>query len=90
MTNQWGGRYHYLRLELCSASRNFIEYVANGVLDQIGLEGSTRSRSLGRYHYLSYLGNQAIRLGEWIYESSDDLCLTRKRDVWERARNDAS
>lgn len=83
----WLGRYQYLKVELVSASYSFIEWINHKISTLAGLRGTTRSRSLGRYHYLSYGGHQSIDLGTWLYYSSDVLALSRKRIIWEQMRN---
>lgn len=39
VTNSFEGRYHYLRAELCSASKAFLEWIQASVADQIGVAG---------------------------------------------------
>lgn len=80
----WLGRYQYLKVELVSASYSFIEWTNHKISTLEGLRGTTRSRSLGRYHYLSFSGRQAIDLGTWLYYSSNVLALSRKRIIWEQ------
>lgn len=85
-SKSWAGRYQYLRVELCSASKNFIAWVSQKTFELAGLQGTLRSRSLGRYHYLTFLGQQALELGNWLYYSPSVVALTRKRDVWEQMK----
>lgn len=83
----WLGRYQYLKMELVSASYSFIEWVNHKVVQLAGFQGTRRSRSLGRYHYLSYGGQQSIELGAWLYYSPNVLALSRKRVIWEQMFN---
>jgi DNA-binding CsgD family transcriptional regulator len=76
------GRYQYLRAEVCTASLDFAKWIQQRIECLCGLQCNFRSRSLGRYHYLTYIGQKALALGRWMYYSSDVLALTRKRQIW--------
>jgi len=81
---EWGGRYQYLRAELCSASLRFLEWCRDTVTPLTGLQGSICVASSHRAYNLVYNGREAIALGRWIYYSPSVLALTRKRAVWAR------
>lgn len=87
VSNSWLGRYQYLRVELVSASWHFIEWINQEIFRLTGLEGNKRTKSFGRYHYLTFIGQQAIALGNWLYYCSEVLALSRKRIVWEKMLN---
>ncbi|HZQ09907.1 MAG TPA: LAGLIDADG family homing endonuclease [Anaerolineae bacterium] len=83
------GRYQYLRVELSSASSRFIKWIEQKIIELGGMNGIWRTRSLGRYHYLTFIGKQALELGRWVYYAPDVLALSRKRRVWEEIQNRA-
>lgn len=84
ITRSWQGRYRYLRVELCSASHCFLDWIHNKISALAGLEGNLRSRRSGRSHDLHYASQKALALGRWLYYSPNVLALSRKRQIWER------
>ncbi len=83
LSRSWLGRYTYLRVEVCSASRSFIRWIAETVERLNGLVGYLRARPFGRSYDLTFIGQKALALGNWVYYSPTVLALSRKRRVYE-------
>lgn len=81
------GRYQCLRAEVCSASLDFARWIQQRIECLSGLQCNFRSRSLGRYHYLTFSGQKALALGRWLYYSPNVLALTRKRQIWDQMQS---
>ena len=87
VSRQWAGRYQYLKVELCSASRQFLEWIYQKIEQLADLHGNFRARFLGRSYDLSFVGQKALALGRWVYYSPTVPALSRKRQVWEQMQS---
>lgn len=87
ISKSWSGRYQYLRVELCTASQRFGEWVQSQVEQLAGLKGNLYKKHSGSSFDLVYMGQKALALGRWVYYSPNVLALSRKRQIWEQMQN---
>jgi AraC-like DNA-binding protein len=83
ISQHWNGRYRYLRVELCSASLCFVEWIRGKIEQLADLRGNLHENRRGHAYNLLYIGRKALALGDWIYYASDLLALPRKRLIWQ-------
>jgi len=82
--NSGAGRYQYLRLELCSASKHFIQWIAQETDAHLGTRGLLYYKQSKRAYVLQYTHPGAIALGKWIYQEASMPGLARKHAIWRR------
>lgn len=83
ISQHWDERYRYLRVELCSASLSFVEWIRGKVERLAELWGGVHENRRGHAYNLLYIGRKALALGEWVYYAPDVLALSRKRQIWQ-------
>jgi len=84
VAESWSGRYRYLRVELCSAGLNFIEWIASKIAQLCGLQGHLQKKRSREAYSLLFIGVKALELGDYVFYSNDVLALPRKRQVWQQ------
>jgi hypothetical protein len=80
----WSGRYRYLRVELCSASLDFLEWMTGRIEQLSGLRGHLQKKAGREAYNLLFIGQKARELGNYVYYSDEVLALPRKRRVWQQ------
>ena len=83
ISQHWDERYRYLRVELCSASLSFVEWIRGKVERLAELWGGVHENRRGHAYNLLYIGRKALALGHWVYYAPDVLALSRKRQIWQ-------
>lgn len=86
VSKSWSGRYQYLRVELCSASLIFIEWVASKIEQLFGLQGHLQKKRATEAYSLLFIGSKALELGGYVFYADDVLALPRKRQIWQRMK----
>jgi DNA-binding CsgD family transcriptional regulator len=79
----WHKHNETIRLNFCSGSERFLEWIWNTMCEELGDLGQRTigSRKNSKVRTLELSGDAAIKVLEWMYgDGGDTLCLKRKHD----------